>query len=152
MVCDGPEPPENSPNNLSPPPRLDLNNGNNNEESDDEQSEYFGYQPLPQGPYEASMDFSDSDDDVQNDEVNQTSVQNVPPIEPIETSLVREVWNTPRPSDSIEMDSERAQQVISAMANFALPQASIPEWAQSISEEQWKETLNVRLERLRNNR
>lgn len=38
------------------------------------------------------------------------------------------------------------------MANFALPQASIPEWAQSISEEQWKQTLNEQIERLKNKR
>lgn len=38
------------------------------------------------------------------------------------------------------------------MANFALPQASIPDWAQSITEEQWKQTLDDRLERLRSNR
>lgn len=41
---------------------------------------------------------------------------------------------------------------MSAMANFALPQTSIPEWAQTITEEQWKETLNDRIEKLRNNR
>lgn len=39
-----------------------------------------------------------------------------------------------------------------AMENFALPQASIPEWAQSISEEQWKQTLIERIEKLKNNR
>lgn len=41
---------------------------------------------------------------------------------------------------------------MSAMANFALPQASIPEWAQSINEEQWKQTLKDRIEKLKNNR
>lgn len=38
------------------------------------------------------------------------------------------------------------------MANFALPQTSIPEWAQSITEEQWKQTLHDRIEKLRENR
>lgn len=40
---------------------------------------------------------------------------------------------------------------MSLMANFALPQTSIPEWAQSVSEDQWKETLNDRIEKLRGN-
>lgn len=38
------------------------------------------------------------------------------------------------------------------MENFALPQGSIPEWAQSISEEQWKQTLNERIEKIKSNR
>lgn len=37
--------------------------------------------------------------------------QDVPAIEPIENALVREVWSTPRPTDSIQMDNERAQEV-----------------------------------------
>ncbi|KPJ12025.1 hypothetical protein RR48_06395 [Papilio machaon] len=152
MVCDGPDPPENSPNNLTPPPRHELINGNN-EESDDEQTEYFGYEPLPQGPDGAITDFGDRDEDSDSTYAEDQEVpsQDVPAIEPIENVLVREVWSTPRSTDSIQMDNERAQEVMSAMANFALPEASIPEWAQSISEEQWKQTLNDRLERLRNN-
>lgn len=35
----------------------------------------------------------------------------MPAIEPIENALVREVWSTPRPTDSIQMDNERAQEV-----------------------------------------
>lgn len=42
-------------------------------------------------------------------------------------------------------------QVMSAMANFALPQASIPDWAQSITEDQWKQTLNDRIEKIKSN-
>ncbi|XP_068632823.1 male-enhanced antigen 1 [Battus philenor] len=151
MVCDGPDPPENSPNSLTPPPRHNLLNGNHNEESDDE-IEYFGYQPLPQGPNGSVMDLNESDDDVENSDEQQAPTQDVPAIEPIENALVREVWSAPRTSDPIQMDNERVQQVMSAMANFALPETSIPEWAQSISEDQWKQTLNDRLELLRNNR
>lgn len=43
-------------------------------------------------------------------------------------------------------------QVMSAMANFALPQTSIPDWAQSISEDQWKQTLKDRIEKIKENR
>lgn len=64
MVCDGPDPPENNPHELNPPPRYELMmNGNPPEESDDE-NEYFGYEPLPQGP-----DHNLTDHDSDNDEV-----------------------------------------------------------------------------------
>ncbi|XP_073949396.1 uncharacterized protein [Choristoneura fumiferana] len=152
MVCDGPDPPDNSPHELTPPPRHDLMmNGNQAEESDDE-NEYFGYEPLPQGPEAVHSDDESDDDSQPNVESQQAPSNDVPLIESMDNVLTREVWSAPRPVDPIEMDNERAQQVMSAMANFALPQASIPDWAQSITEEQWKQTLNDRIERLRSNR
>ncbi|CAH2076237.1 unnamed protein product, partial [Iphiclides podalirius] len=111
MVCDGPDPPENAPNDMTPPLRHDLVNGNNHDESDDEQTEYFGYEPLPQGPDGAIMDFNDSEDEIENTEEQQVPIQNVPNIEPVENTLVREVWSTPRAADPIQMDNERVQQM-----------------------------------------
>lgn len=148
MVCHGPDPPENNPQELVPPPRGELIAGGNGDESDEER-DYYGYQPLAQGPDVGHSDH-DTDDDAENNEV--TPPNDVPNIETMDTAITREVWNTPRNIDPIEMDSERTQQVISAMANFALPQASIPEWAQSINEEQWKQTLKDRIEKLKSNR
>ncbi|XP_045768529.1 male-enhanced antigen 1 [Maniola jurtina] len=150
MVCDGPDPPDDSPQNLIPPPRNELMANGNHDDSDEEQNEHFGYEPLPQGP-EAVFTDQESDDDIENNGI-QTAPNNVPPIEPMENALTREIWNVPRVNDPIQMDNERAQQVMSLMADFALPQDSIPEWAQSVSEEQWKETLNDRIEKLRSNR
>ncbi|KAH9635574.1 hypothetical protein HF086_003188 [Spodoptera exigua] len=148
MVCDGPDPPENNPHEIVPPPRNELiMNGNHGDDSDDEH-EYFGYEPLAQGP-ELAVSDHDSDDDPESAE---SPPADVPSIEPMEDVLSREVWSAPRHTDAIQMDNERAQQVMRAMANFALPQASIPEWAQSISEEQWKQTLNEQIERLKNKR
>ncbi|CAD0199756.1 unnamed protein product [Chrysodeixis includens] len=148
MVCDGPDPPENNPHELVPPPRNELiMNGNQGDDSD-EDHEHFGYEPLAQGP-ELAVSDHDSEDDSENAE---TPPGDVPNIEPMDNILTREVWNTPRHSDAIQMDSEKAQQVMRAMENFALPQGSIPEWAQSISEEQWKQTLNERIEKLKSNR
>lgn len=111
MVCDGPDPPDNSPHELTPPPRHDLlMNGNQAEESDEE-NEYFGYEPLPQGP-EAVHSDNDSDDESQaNVEPQQPPSNDVPPIESMENVLAREVWSAPRPVDPIEMNNERAQQV-----------------------------------------
>ncbi|XP_028034308.1 male-enhanced antigen 1 [Bombyx mandarina] len=147
MVCDGPDPPENNPHELSPPPRHDLlMNGPQVEDSDDE-NEYVGYEPLPQGP-----EISYSDQDLEEDDQDtEQSPNNIPPIESVEVVLTREVWNTPRNNDPIQMDSERAQQVMSAMANFSLPQTSIPEWARSISEDQWKRTLNEQIQKIKSN-
>ncbi|CAG9785515.1 unnamed protein product [Diatraea saccharalis] len=149
MVCDGPDPPENNSDDLIPPPRHEfLING---DDSDEERHEGFGYQPLPQGPDATQSDHDSSDDEIDN--INTTAaVNDVPPIETMDALLTREVWNAPRSSQSIEMDNERAEQVMSAMANFALPQTSIPEWAQSITDEQWKQTLKDRLEKLKDNR
>ncbi|KAG6453095.1 male-enhanced antigen 1 [Manduca sexta] len=148
MVCDGPDPPENNPHELNPPPRHELiMNGQQADESDEE-NEYFGYEPLAQGP-EITHSDRESDEDVPN---NVPPTNNVPPIESMDNILTRDVWNTPRNSDPIQMDGERAQQVMSAMANFSLPPTSIPEWAQSISEEQWKKTLSDTIEKIKNNR
>lgn len=42
----------------------------------------------------------------------------VPPIEPIDNTITREVWSSPRPADTIQMDNERAQQVILCLPLF----------------------------------
>lgn len=60
MVCDGPDPPEYSPEELNPPPRHELMNGNG--EDSYEEHEHIGYEPLPQGP-EAVHSDHESDDD-----------------------------------------------------------------------------------------
>lgn len=148
MVCDGPDPPENNINDLILPPRHELMI-NNNDDSDDERHEHFGYEPLPQGPDATQSDHENSDTE---DNDAPTPHDDVPPIETMDAVISREVWNAPRNSESIEMDNDRAEQVMLAMANFALPQASIPEWAQSITEEQWKQTLKDRIEKLREDR
>ncbi|KAL4706570.1 hypothetical protein ACJJTC_015768 [Scirpophaga incertulas] len=148
MVCHGPDPPEYEQNDLVSPSRYGMMiiNGNG-EDSDDERQDYFGYEPLPQGPDAVHTDQEISDDDP---EVDVTSIpHDVPPIVTMDTSLTCEVWNTPNRSESIEMDNNRVQQVMSAMANFELPTASFPDWAQSVSEEQWKQTLKDRIENLK---
>ncbi|GBP62131.1 hypothetical protein EVAR_46100_1 [Eumeta japonica] len=153
MGCDGPDPPEYSSHELTPPPTHQLPaNGIHTDESDDETEEYHGYQPLPQGPEGTQIDNVVSNEEINTNNEDQPAPVTVPPIEPMERIMIREVWNMPRPHDSIEMDQQRAQEVMSAMANFVLPQASIPEWAQSISEEQWKQTLHDRIEKIKNDR
>lgn len=48
----------------------------------------------------------------QSNEANEAPPSNVPPIEPMENALTREVWSVPRSNDPIEMNNERAQQVL----------------------------------------
>jgi len=36
------------------------------------------------------------------------------------------------------------------MASITIPEASIPQWANAISEEQWKEQLLVRIKQMQN--
>ncbi|XP_041987188.1 male-enhanced antigen 1 [Aricia agestis] len=151
MVCDGPDPPDNSPHDINPPSRHELMVNGHQEDSDDEQNDHFGYEPLPQGPESAPAEVL-SEEDNESDPAQQAPPSDVPEIEPMDSVITRQVWNSPRVNDPIEMSTERAQQVMSIMANIALPQESIPEWAQSITEEQWKQTLNDRIEKMRNNR
>lgn len=61
---------------------------------------------------------------------------------------LREVWSGSSNGDSIEMGSERAEEVKAAMANFALPLSAIPDWASAVPEEQWKQQLLDRIQRL----
>lgn len=48
----------------------------------------------------------------QSNDNSQPQNRDMPTIEPMERVLAREVWNSPRPIDPIQMDSERAQQVL----------------------------------------
>lgn len=66
MVCDGPDPPDNTPHELNSPPRHDLMmQGAQAEDSDEEQNEVFDYQPLPQGPEAVHSDHENSDNDTE---------------------------------------------------------------------------------------
>lgn len=64
MVCHGPDPPDNTPQEeLTPPPLSDLMmQGPIVDDSDEESSDYEGYQPLPQGP-DSAVDHGHSEDD-----------------------------------------------------------------------------------------
>lgn len=44
-------------------------------------------------------------------DVETAPAHDVPSIEPMDNVITREVWNTPRVADPIQMDTERAQQV-----------------------------------------
>lgn len=47
-----------------------------------------------------------------------------------------DVWSSTSNGTNIEMDADKINKVKSAMASFSLPNSSIPEWANAITEEQ----------------
>jgi len=142
-----------------PPDNTDENFATNHEniimgtdsDTDDDDVALDGYEPLPLGPVDdVNEESSDSDDDSGVGSGGQhSSNENLPPINPIEGTLVREVWASPRPFVvDIAMDSEKVDEVKQAMAGITLPASAIPEWASSIPEEQWKQHLINRLQNL----
>lgn len=56
-----------------------------------------------------------------------------------------QVWSSSILSKNIDMDADKINQVKHVMASFSLPNAAIPEWANTVSEEQWKEELMDRI-------
>lgn len=110
---------------------------------DDDSNNYEGYQPLPANAEDVcSEEESDGDDDAEA-AVSLSApppVQDLPAIVPIEQMLLKQVWDSGVSKD-IEMDSNKVDAVKKAMINITLPPSSIPEWANSIPEEEWKATL-----------
>lgn len=54
------------------------------------------------------------------------------------------LWNQPIRHDSV-MDTGHAEKIRSAMSGFQLPTAHIPDWARTITEDQWREQVVNRL-------
>lgn len=72
-----------------------------------------------------------------------------PDVVPVDTEIAQEVWNSPADpnrSNAIELDDTRTNQIITLMSGISLPSNCIPEWAQNLSEDKWKEAL---LEKIR---
>ena len=59
-----------------------------------------------------------------------------------------EVWSSSENQSNIELDADKIDQVKLAMASFTLPSSNIPEWATSVSEEQWKEQIIDRIKKM----
>ncbi|RZC40778.1 hypothetical protein BDFB_010265 [Asbolus verrucosus] len=116
-------------------------------DTDEEDSPHNEYQPLPMHEM-AEV----SDDDLNSDSEEAAGISNedsLPSITRIEDALVKEVWMGPAPKAvDIEMDNNKVDEVKQAMMNFTLPPSSIPEWANNIPEEQWKQQLISRLQYL----
>ncbi|CAG9865132.1 unnamed protein product [Phyllotreta striolata] len=119
-------------------------------EIDTYQNDYAEYQPLPTEKPTSNSDTEESADEdiINNPRENNTGNEDssVPPITPIETTLVMELWSRPAPDAcDIQMDNEKVQQVKNAMLNVTLPASAIPDWAANVPEEEWKSQLMKRL-------
>ncbi|KAL7301648.1 hypothetical protein TKK_0005655 [Trichogramma kaykai] len=124
----------------------------NESDSDEEEVGAAGYEPLPQAPVEGEQSEDENEDDEEiefgithmggePDHLQDAPESSVPP----ETL---EVWSSSS-SNVIELDENKINQVKSAMASFTLPSTAIPEWASSVSEDQWKDQLIQRLKKLK---
>jgi hypothetical protein len=114
-------------------------------DTDDEDNTYNDYQPLPTNELVEDDEESTSD----SDEGAVANIDTLPPITTMEDSLVKEVWTEPAPKAvDIVMDNNKVDEVKQAMLNFTLPPSSIPEWANAIPEEQWKQQLISRLQHM----
>lgn len=133
-----------SPANTIPVQNIDS-------DTEDEENIYNGYEPLPTndlGLNDADTDDSSSPTEAVEQNVPPTS--DLPAIIPIESDLVREVWNAPPPKEvDIEMDANRVEEVKLVMQNVVLPSSSIPEWAASIPEDELKQQLLDRIKNLK---
>lgn len=153
-----PDHPENNDNDYMPwnnsaPILIHNLNLNDDNENEDDENEYSGYEPLGHAgggfniPY-ATDDDDDDDSDESDNEVNDLETAQVqdPQAPCPEAEIEREVWNAPRPSElNIELDTTRTEQIMSAMAGISLPTSAIPDWAQNVPEEKWKEDLLVKI-------
>ncbi|KYN03155.1 PREDICTED: uncharacterized protein LOC108773681 [Cyphomyrmex costatus] len=63
---------------------------------------------------------------------------------------VLEVWSCPHNRSDIDLDANKIKEVKSVMASITIPESCIPQWANAISEEQWKEQLLIRIKQMQN--
>lgn len=119
-------------------------------DSEDDVPDYNAYQRLPLNPNDA--DFHDSESESEEENAHEGAHCFAPPIVNVEDSLVQDVWSNSAVSQAdIQMDGDKVNEVKQAMANFTLPATSFPDWAKNIPEEQWKDHLMERLERINKN-
>ncbi|XP_014214993.1 uncharacterized protein LOC106644097 [Copidosoma floridanum] len=110
-----------------------------------------GYMPLSQIPVEGEpLDDEDDEDDFGWSSAPMEAEPNV--LVPNDHSDVDpetlEVWASTSNATNIDMDADKISQVKSAMASFTLPSTAIPEWANTISEDRWKEQLIHRIKEI----
>ncbi|XP_031838798.1 male-enhanced antigen 1 [Nomia melanderi] len=125
----------------------------NESDSDDDDVGMSGYEPLSQVPVDNdTMLFDDEDDEWVSNNGESSQTVPLPTLESRHDSLSEtiEVWSSPHNRSNIDMDADKINQVKSMMASFTLPTTAIPEWANTISEDQWKEQLIGRIKEMQN--
>ncbi|XP_015117286.1 male-enhanced antigen 1 [Diachasma alloeum] len=123
-------------------PNLNVEEPAADSDSEDEDFGAAGYVPLSQVPTDGDTLLDDDEDDEWMLPTSQHSYS-VPEedVHEPENPETLQVWSSPSTASNIDLDADKISQVKSAMATFTLPKAAIPEWAQSVSEEQWKNRL-----------
>ncbi|XP_033226431.1 male-enhanced antigen 1 isoform X2 [Belonocnema kinseyi] len=147
---------------MSPEPKQDVDENWNatnlnaglrvasDSESEDEDHAADGYMPLSQEPVDGDLLLDEEEDE----EWIATPV-NPPHIVPESTSEqiqitseTVQVWSSSCNRSNIDLDADKIDQVKHVMASFLLPNTAIPEWANTVTEEQWKEQLIGRIKEM----
>ncbi|KAL0105236.1 hypothetical protein PUN28_016710 [Cardiocondyla obscurior] len=132
---------------------LDARVANDEEESDDDDMGMAGYMPLSQVPIDADPILGEEENDEWLPgigESGQASASSTTETEDNCSSETLEVWSSQHNRSDIDLDATKIKEVKSVMASITLPESSIPQWASTISEEQWKEQLLVRIKQMQN--
>ncbi|KAL2717857.1 male-enhanced antigen 1 [Vespula squamosa] len=122
-------------------------------DSEDEDIGMAGYMPLSQLPTDSDLILEDDEDEEwisQTGETNHAVPVSLSDSQQTCLSETIEVWSSPSNRSNIDMDADKINQVKSMMATFTLPSTAIPEWANTISEEEWKEQLIDRIKEMQN--
>lgn len=133
----------NAPNLLLEPERI------NDSDSEDDVG-MAGYVPLSQIPADSDPILYEDEDEEWISNAGEPS-QALPPLLESQQDYISEtveVWSSPYNRSNIDMDADKIDQVKSMMASFTLPTTAIPEWAKTISEDQWKEQLIGRIKEM----
>ena len=135
-------------------PNLQLDaRGMNDSDSEDDDAGMAGYVPLSQVPADSDpMLYEDDDDEWASNAGEPSQSLPIPSMElqPDCMSETIEVWSSPHNRSNIDMDADKINQVKSMMASFTLPTTAIPEWANTVSEDEWKERLIGRIKEIQN--
>ncbi|XP_052867379.1 uncharacterized protein LOC128273452 [Anopheles cruzii] len=118
-------------------------------ESLGENGGYAGYQPLSvdeRGHPTMHRRLSAMDDERElDDEANCIEPGDVNGVSGTEFLNV-DVWNAPRPDElNIDIDANKAAEIVTVMASIKLPTTAVPDWARGVPEEEWKENLLQRI-------
>lgn len=132
---------------------LDPRAANDEEDSDDEDMGMAGYMPLSQVPTDADPILGEEENDEWLSGFGEsTQASSVPTTETQQncSSEILEVWSCSNNRSDIDLDATKIKEVKSVMASITIPETSIPQWASTISEEQWKEQLLIRIKQMQN--
>lgn len=120
---------------------IDENELNDEQIEIDENSGYLRLRTFEGDDIPANdSDTSDSEEDEDEDENEvrfpvdfEASFSGVTdaPVVSAESEIQAQIWNQPRVQDTIELNTEKTQQILKAMSGFKLP--NVPDWAKEVN-------------------